>query len=102
MTVEVKFFSGHPGCYLGNIRVSLYNRNDAFNSDPTESAASSCWRWKIAKVFDTGLSVIGLRAVESNSLIPDPEMTDTTNLFQLCLIVGVLPENEVVMYSYSI
>ena len=29
MTVEVRFFSGHPGCYLGNSRDFPYNRNDA-------------------------------------------------------------------------
>ena len=29
MTVEVRFFSGHPWCYLGNISDFPYNRNDA-------------------------------------------------------------------------
>ena len=55
MTVEIGSFSGRPGCYLGNIRVFPYNRDDAIISFPTESAASSCWRWKIfAGLLDTG------------------------------------------------
>ena len=29
MAVEVGSFSGHPGCYLGNIRVFPCNRDDA-------------------------------------------------------------------------
>ena len=29
MTVEVGSFSGHPGCYLGKIRVFPCNRDDA-------------------------------------------------------------------------
>ena len=32
MTVEVGFFSAHPGCYLGNIRAFPYNRYDAISS----------------------------------------------------------------------
>ena len=30
--MEVGFFSAHPGCYLGNIRVFPYNRYDAISS----------------------------------------------------------------------
>ena len=43
---------------------------------------------KIVKVFDTGFSVIVMCIVVSNSLIPGPEMTDTTSLIdfdKLCL-----------------
>ena len=29
MTVEVGFFSGHPGCYLVSLRAFPYNRYDA-------------------------------------------------------------------------
>ena len=54
MTVEVRSFSGSPGCYLGNVRVFPYNRDDAVISFPTEFAASSYWRLKIAKLFSTG------------------------------------------------
>ena len=32
MTVEVGSFSGHPGCYLRNIRVFPYNRDDTITS----------------------------------------------------------------------
>ena len=32
MAVEVGSFSGHPGCYLVNLRVFPYNRYDAINS----------------------------------------------------------------------
>ena len=42
ITVEIGSFSGHPGYYLGNVRVFPYNRDDAIISFPTESAASSC------------------------------------------------------------
>ena len=43
---------------------------------------------KIVKVFDTGFSVIVMCTVESNSLIPGPEMIDMTSLIgfdELCL-----------------
>ena len=40
-----RVFSGCPGCYLGNIRVSPYNRDVAIILLPTECAASfSCSR----------------------------------------------------------
>ena len=44
MTVEVGFYSGCPECYLRNLRVSPYNRDNAIISFPLESAASSFLR----------------------------------------------------------
>ena len=46
MTVEVGFFSDHPGCYLGNIRVFPYNRYDAISSHlQSMLLAPSVGRW---------------------------------------------------------
>ena len=89
MTVEVRFFSGHPGCYLGSIIEFLYNRNDAILIPFLLSMLLAPPRGgKVVKVFDTGFSVIVMCIVESNSLIPGPEMIDMTSLIgfdELCL-----------------
>ena len=89
MTVEVRFFSGHPGCYLGSIREFLYNSNDAILLPFLLSMLLAPPRGgKIVKVFDTGFSVIVMCIVETNSLIPGPEMIEMTSLIgfdELCL-----------------
>ena len=89
MTVEVRSFSGHPGCYLESIRKFLYDSNDAILIPFLLSMLLAPPRGgKIVKVFDTSFSVIVMCIVESDSLIPGPEMIDTTSLLgfdKLCL-----------------
>ena len=67
-------FSGCPECYLRNLRVSPYNRDNAIISFPLESAASSFLRWGNCG----GVSMLyfhSICVVYSNSLKPGPEMT---------------------------
>ena len=89
MTVEVRFFSGHPGCYLGNSRDFPYNRNDAILIPFLLSRLlASPKGGKIVRLFGTGLPVIVVCIVVSNSLIPGPELIDMTSLIEfdeLCL-----------------
>ena len=88
MTVEARFFSGHPGCYLGKSRDFPYNRNDAILlpfllsrllAPPRGGELQACMK--------NGLPVIVVCIVVSHSLIPGPEMIDTTGLLgfdELC------------------
>ena len=83
MTVEVRFFSGCPGCYLGKSRDFPYNRNDAILIPFLLSRLLAPPRGeKIVRLFDTGLSVIVVCMVVSNSLIPGPETIDMTSLIE--------------------
>ena len=86
MTVEVGFYSGHPECYLRNLRVSPYNRDDAIISFPLESAASSFLRLDNCKWCGIHCLNSG-RLVYSNSLIPGPEMTRMTSFMSFDKIV---------------
>ena len=67
-----RVFSGCPGCYLGNIRVSPYNRDVAIILLPTECAASfSCSR--VYCVWLSGGYIRQRCVVDSNSLNPSTE-----------------------------
>ena len=81
MTVEVRFFSGHPGCCLGNSRDFPYNRNDAILIPFLLSRLLAPPRGgKIVRLFGTGVLVTVVCIVVSHSLIPGPETIDTTSL----------------------
>ena len=86
MTVEVGFYSGCPECYLRNLRVSPYNRDDAIISFPLESAASSFLRLDICKWCGICCLNSGC-VVYSNSLIPGPETTRMTSFVSFDKIV---------------
>ena len=81
MTVEVRFFSGCPGCYLGNSRDFPYNRNDAILIPFLLSRLLAPPRGgKIARLFNAFLSVIVVCIVVCSSLIPGPETIGMTGL----------------------
>ena len=85
-----RVFSGCPGCYLGNIRVYPYNRDIAIIFLPTECAASfSC-----SQVYCVWLSGGYIRqrcVVDSNSLNPGTETTDTTRCLGSNLLCSCMP-----------
>ena len=85
-----RVFSGCPGCYLGSIRVYLYNRDVAIIFLPTEYAASfSC-----SRVYCVWLSSSYIRqrcVVDSNSLNPGTKTTGTTRCLSRNLLCSCVP-----------
>ena len=73
MTVEIEIFSHCPGCYLGNFRVSPYNRKGEIITFPSESAASSFWSYGKLQCCIVLVVLDSCGVVYSNSLIPGPK-----------------------------
>ena len=82
--------SGCPGCYLGSIRVYLYNRDVAIILLPTEYAASFSCSW-VYCILLSGDYIRQRCVVDSNSLNPGTEMTGTTRCLGRNLLCSCVP-----------